>query len=137
MVPRLVVLVECEYLEADALESQFIKNFKSNGQCELNLAGGGKGNRSVSRFNNTHMDDWVQIGRKVKLVRTLLLELMTDLGHAAGPKAQVLAIEVLHSVDNMACKLDARLAARFPQWQDFFRVFYGEVEPTGDGGTDQ
>lgn len=130
--PRLVVLSECDWPESDDVEKQFIKNYKTNGQCELNLAAGGQQSRAVSKLANSHKDDWFQLGRKLKTVHDLVVEAVSEVGDLAGPKASGEAIEIKRALDKFKARMEARLVKAFPEWADFARVFYGPNDPRDD-----
>lgn len=130
--PKLVVLAECDWPESDEIETQFIRNFKVSGQCELNLAGGGQQNRGVSKLKNSNKDEWFQLGRKVKAARELLLEIGQDAAGIAGPKATASVIEVTQYLDKFKARMEGQLIKAFPEWSDVARVFYGPTDPRDD-----
>jgi hypothetical protein len=129
LAPKLVILAECDWPESDDVEKQFIRNFKVNGQCELNKAAGGQQNRGVSKLANSHKDDWFQLGRKVKAARELMFEIVQDVGKVGGPKAASYAIEVMQSFDRFKARMETMLVRAFPEWRDISRVFYGPTDP--------
>lgn len=123
--PRLVILAKCEWPESDEVEKQFIRNYRLAGQCELNVATGGKRSRAVSRLNNTHQDDWFELGRRLNAARDLLIEAMDVAGKLAGPKAIAEVIEARQSLDKLKVRMEARLTKAFPEWTEFTQAFFG------------
>lgn len=129
--PRLVVLAECDWPQSDAIESEYIRMYKISGQCELNLAVGGKQSRGVSKLKNSHQDDWFELGRCLDAARALLTEAVDVAGQLAGPKATGEAIEMRQAIDKFKSRMEARLIKAFPEWAEFSQVFYGQSEPEG------
>jgi hypothetical protein len=125
LVPKLVIIAEAPWPSSDDVEKQYIKIYKATGQCELNRASGGMGNRSASKLSNSHRDDWFQVGRRIKAVREEILEIAMEAGRLGGPKMSSLVLEASHSLDKSRPKLEGHLRAQFPNWDDICRVFYG------------
>lgn len=129
LVPKLVILSECEWPESDDVEKQFIRNYKITGQCELNKASGGRTDRGVSRLKNGHKDDWFQLGLKVKEARSLLMDIVAESGRLAGAKPMGVALQTVHMLDSFKARMEEKLFATFPEWADISRVFYGPTDP--------
>jgi hypothetical protein len=123
--PRLVILAECPWPQSDTIESEYIRMYKASGQCELNLAVGGKRSRAISSTKNTHQDDWFELGRRLNAARILLTEAVEISGQLAGPKATGEAIEMRQAIDKFKARMEARLTKAYPEWADFACVFYG------------
>jgi len=128
LVPKLIVIAECEWPASDDVEQQYIKLYKSNGQCELNLAAGGKYSRAVSKGGNSHRDDWFQLGLKIRFINRLIWEVVQDLGHIDGAKSMDLMLSVRNRLSIVMSRLEDRLVSMHPDWSDITKVFYGNDE---------
>jgi hypothetical protein len=128
--PRLVILEECNFASIDEAERRHIRRFKSEGQCEFNVAAGGKGS-GVSRIQNGHPDDWYQVGRKIKAARGLLLEIGDDIYRLSGPKYFDSFRKVVSTLDRFKIQLEGLLIERYPNLLNLSKLLWGpdrEVE---------
>jgi hypothetical protein len=129
LVPRLVILAEVDWPESDQVEKDYIRQYRTSGQCELNLAVGGKTNRSVTKLGNARKDDWFQLGRQLKDVREALMNVMTETCRIGTAKDADAIQHVLSKLDVARSRLENRLLREFPEWTDVTKVFYGPNDP--------
>jgi hypothetical protein len=126
LLPSIEVIERCDWPESDTAEKEAIRRFKADGQCELNITIGG-GGRAISKTANTSKDDWIQLGRKIKLAREILCEAQRDAWHMIGRKSSKMDV-VMRKLDHMKCELDNEVHRAFPGWDKASRVFYGPEE---------
>jgi hypothetical protein len=131
LVPKLVVLEECNWPESDEVEKRLIREHKARGECELNRAVGGQG-AVIRRSQNGHKDDWFQLGREIKETRERLMHIVTESCRLAGGGRADEWAKVVSYLDRAKARLEAVLHKTFPEWENFTRVFYGAIEDDGE-----
>jgi GIY-YIG catalytic domain len=125
--PVLRILAECQYHTADELERQYIRHYKSIGQCELNKASGGPSGTSA-KVLNVHADDWYQLSLKIRRARKLLTEIWEDSIRLAGAKGDTPTRRVWQALDKAIYKLEGIVRNVFPEWKDVSQFFRADIQ---------
>lgn len=126
LAPRLVILREALGPDSDDAERELIAEYRGRGEAELNRADGGLAARSTSRGKLAHLDDWFQLGIKVKRAREAILEASrAALGVAGNGVAD--CEKVIRSLDAWKYRLEGAMSRAHPGRPDLSRVFYGPI----------
>jgi hypothetical protein len=127
LTPTLVILERCEYPDSDEIERHYIRDFRAQGQCEFNIADGGRNCRAVG-VNQGHRDDWFQLGLKIKRADALLWEIAQDLCRLSGARLADRMINLMTKLRRIKWAIEIDLEKRFPEWKDISAMFSGSTE---------
>jgi hypothetical protein len=127
--PNLKILRICQsQIEMNTAEKELIREFKAQGEAELNVSPGGS-SRSADRVLNTHFEEWFQFADNISTTRDLLINIANDAGRMASVRHLDGVRKLIRRLDQEVNRIDKRIRARFPEWEDVSEALRSTQDP--------
>lgn len=120
--PHVRVLWTGPAAEADAKEAEFIEGYRASGADLLNLAPGGRSNRSVSKLGNASQDRLYHLARWRRQLRRDLAEFLDEVRQSIGGNLTTPFGDLPYKLDRLGDRIADRVESGRPDFPaDLFR----------------